>query len=360
MSENNGFIEKRKKFIEQFDRLNPSTGAEHIIKDLAEQYKLSLDDLAAHQDKLTHLFSLNKVDEEKLEKQKKYPTGVRNLHLGTAAIIATAIFTGLFLGASTYLGGSSIETWSTPLQLITASIGSIFAIPAGIANFVSNKKHFSPERTMKKKISLEKLIYKRSREIAAARNLAAIDVEQKIDDILNGKNIFKEEVIIKKGDKTKVVSRFKEGFKALPLLTKWRLNHLLNKIQKDGTLLNKIYGKLYIHTEKVKSDELGRPTTFRKTEEKRQSVPTSTNPSKNRPNQNQGKPAKQQIPKRQSTNTGKRKNENSQGRPDTVRKTGEKIQPVPTSTNPSKNRPNQNQGKPTNGKRYNGNRGSRG
>ena len=324
MSENNGFIEKRKKFIEQFEGLNPSTGAQHIIKDLAEQYKLSLDDLATHRDKLTHLFSLGKVDEAKLEKQKKYPAGVRNLHLGTAAVIATAIFTGLFLGASTYLGGSNTETWSTPLQLITASIGSIPAVFAGITNFILNKKHFKPEKTMKKKFSLEKLIYRRSREIAAARNLAAIDVEQKMDDILKGKNIFMEDVIVTKGEKTKVVSKFKKDFKALPLLTKIRLYFLLKKINRDGTLLNNIYGKLYVHTEEAKrerelteqrraeerkrSQPKKRKDTFvKKPVEHPQAIPTSKQQGKSKkPVSNNGRPNSNQNGKRDNGNKGPR------------------------------------------------------
>jgi len=252
MAKEENYIKAREKFIAQFDSLNPKNGSELMIKNLAEQYKLSLKNLEKSRQKLIKLFSLGEIDIEKAKSKEDYPPAVRNFHLVLASILGAAVFTAVFALVGSYFGGPIIENW-TPSLLTTSAIGgAIPAIPAAIGSFFLSKKSFDAERVSERKISLQKRILNRSRQKQTARDLIAAEISDNLDTILDGKYTFKESFQITKDKKTKTITRYKKNFKHLPLLTKLRLSSLIKEIEENSANLYNIHDKLSNRVDDIK------------------------------------------------------------------------------------------------------------
>lgn len=256
MEASSKFIDKRREFIKQFDDLVPTTGSQHVIKSLAEQYKISLDNLSSYREELINLFSLGKVDPEKLAKKSKYPTGISVFHHVMGGILGATILTGLSLAFSYIYGGTNTEAWSTSLQWISVGIGALPGIGAAVGTIATNKKRFDADKVQKQSdfLNLEKLILTRSREITAARNILAFDIEQNMDKILEGKFSFKEEVVSYKNGKRISKIKFKPEYDKLQPHVKHKLSNLTKKISRNSDLLSEIYEKLYIHTKNAQEE----------------------------------------------------------------------------------------------------------
>ena len=255
------FIDSRKKFIAQFDGLEPKNGEQIHIKRLAEQYSENLTSLENAQAKVVSMFSLGEVNEKKMKKHEKYPAEINAYHTAFATILGGSILTTLYLGTGYLLGGANMEAWSSTLMIIGGAVGAIPAIPVGITSYIMNRKNFDRNTLDKKKLHFfEKRIMKRVKKKERAFSLLAAQVQTNLPEILSGEYSITTTRTVSKTKKdgrvvTREVEEYKDEYKHLPFFTRRKLNKVIKQVNSEYSTLTAIEKELQARVEEIKKQK---------------------------------------------------------------------------------------------------------